>query len=372
MKVGRAAESVTLIVEPHARGHHLDYVRLLVEDCDSRGDRVAILTTTTAVESVEWEVHLSWQSPEIVLHPISAFELPDIACVSANLGATNTILPDADGHLRAVLRRGWSGPGKLTMLVMRGDVQPGPPLARLRLAKTLVKRALIWGTGLRPSVRVFVLSSPLEARRGPLRWIADPVKLRCSSQQARTMRAQLKVDGGRYWLGVFGDITPRKNLPLILEAIREMADIGLLIAGPIDTTVTSVINPIVAQFTANGGAVQYLGGPLTDTEFDCAIGAVDCVVVAHSNEGPSGVVLKAAASGRRLILAGAKSLRKDADNLGSQATWTPLELEALRRAIQQARRLPEPTSAVEMGSAEFVKALTQTGQRNGGGSQKPT
>ena len=349
---------VVLIVEPHSRGHRLHYVRFLIEECHSRFDKVVILTTNSAIESAEWRVHLDHHAPSVILQPSHAFDLYGIATVARSLGADLTIVPDADGYVPHVLLRGWSGPGQLTMLVMRGDVQPGPPLAWLRPAKTLAKRALVWGADRRRGVRVYVLRSPLIPRRGPLRWIAEPVHLDCSPQQIEAVSHQLDRDGGRYWIGVFGDITARKNLALIVEAILEIPNLGLLTAGPVDPEVSTAVGPLLERFLSSGGTVHQIGGPLSDAKFDSAISAVDCVIAAHTNEGPSSVVLKAVAAGRRLILAGAESLRQDAAQLPDQAVWTPLEARALRHAIEQASSAPAPVASVEPGCDEFVRYLT--------------
>lgn len=349
---------VVLIVEPHSRGHRLHYVRFLIEGCHANLDRVVILTTKSAVESAEWRVHLEHHTPSVITQPAHAFGLDDIAHAAASLGADVTIVPDADGYVSQVLLRGWSGPGMLTMLIMRGEVQPGPPFAWLRPAKTLVKRTLIWGADRRRNVRMYVLRSPLIPRRGPLHWLPEPVQLSCSPEQVETVRRQLDRDEGRYWIGVFGDITARKNLELITEAILEMPNVGLLTAGPVDPEVSAAVSPLLEEFVSNGGMVRQIGGPLTDSEFDSAISAVDCVVAAHTNEGPSSVVLKAVASGRRLVLAGAESLRRDAARLPGQAVWTPLDARALRDAIEHARRAPEPADFVKPGCDEFVGSLT--------------
>jgi len=350
------AGSTTLVVEPHSQGHRLYYSRLLIDKCQARGDHVAILTTQTAVESAEWRVHIGDRTPTIVLNQLNKFALSDIATVSDNLGASLTIVPDADGYLLSAFRGDWTGAGNLNMLVMRSDVQPGPPLSWSRPAKTLVKRSLILGSGMRSRIRVFVLRSPLVRRRRPLHWVPDPVTLECTSQEIVAMRKRL--DSDLYWFGVFGAITPRKHLPLVIEAMLDQPGTGLLIAGFVDPAVADAIAPLIAIFVSNGGQVIQLSGTITDAEFDSAIGAVDCVIAAHSNEGPSGVVAKAAASGRRLILAGAQSLRRDAAYLGEQATWSPLRIEDLRRAVQHARRLPAPAEPVELGAGHFLETLT--------------
>jgi len=302
-------------------------------------------------------VYVGRYDPEFHLSLPSEFTLPDIAKVSTGIKATTTILLDADRHLVPLLGRGWKGPGKLTVLVMVPEGQPGL-LALTGPAKTLAKKTLMRVAGFHRKVRVFPLISPLAPRRGSLNWIADPVVLKSSVSQIRAMRERLDSHGDRYWLGVFGAITPRKNLPLIVEAILDHPEVGLLIAGTVNPEVSHAVAPLLSRFIANGGQVIRLEGPLTDAEFDSAIGAVDCVVAAHSNEASTGVVLRAAASGRRLVLAGAGYLRRDAGYLGEQATWSPLELDELRQAIQQARSLPAPQVKIELNADEFVRALT--------------
>jgi len=347
-----------LVVEPNPLGHRLHYVKLLIDECRSKGDRAYILTTTGAVESTEWAVHLGGDNQEIMFHPGNEFSLPEFAKVSARLGVSLTVLPEADHYLLPALRRGWSGPGELRLLAVRAEVQARPPLSRMRPVKSFAKKTLIWAANLQPGVRFYALRSPLVPRRGPIRWVADPVALSCSAKCVEAIRNDLDSEGNRYWLGVFGAITPRKNLRLIMEAILDQPVIGLLIAGSVDPKVSSEVAPLFARFVSNGGRLIQLPGPLSDTDFDSAIAAVDCVLVAHSNEGPSGIVIKAAASGRRLVLAGAKSLRRDAARLGEQATWSKLDVAELRRAIRQAQRAPKPTSAVDLGDAEFRRALT--------------
>jgi len=354
----RSAGRRVLIVEPNPLGHRLHYVKLLIDECRSKGDQVHVLTTTDAVESAEWGVHLSNEKSAIIRRPSNEFSLSKIAEVSARLGVALTVVPEADHHLVSVARRGWSGPGALTLLAVRAEVQARPPLARMRPAKSFVKKTLIWAANLRPGVRFYALRSPLASRRGPIRWVADPVALSSSSECVDAIRNDLDSQGNRYWLGVFGAITPRKNHRLIVEAILDQPVIGLLIAGSVDPKVSSEVAPLFARFISNGGRLIQLPGPLSDTDFDSAIAAVDCVLVAHSNEGPSGIVIKAAASGRRLVLAGAKSLRRDAVCLGEQATWSKLDVAELRRAIRQAQRAPKPTSAVDLGDGEFRRALT--------------
>ena len=361
---------LVLISEPEPAGHRLSYVRLLVDACRSQGRRVLVRTTATAVESVEWYRSLSAITPEVALHPPEAFELSHLAQAATDAGASLTILPEGDRYLWPILRRGWSGAGELSLLVLRADGQPGvAPL--LRQARGAAKKMLIWGAGLSPRVRVSALRSPLVRRRGPFHWAPDPVSLSCSAEDIGRMRERLAAYGDRYWIGVFGCISSRKNLPLIISSILDQSDVGLMIAGPIDAEVSEAMSPLVEKFAAGGGRVLHLSGFLTDAEFDSAIGAVDCVVVAQSNEGPSGIVAKAVVSGRRLVLAGARSLKRDAQHLGEQAIWSPLGSEALSQAIRQASSLPEPRNTLNLGTEGFLEALAYLPNQSQSGHTSP-
>jgi glycosyltransferase involved in cell wall biosynthesis len=351
-------KELKLIVEPDPRGHHLYYVKLLMDHCRSQDDAVVIMTTANAVESSEWLALIGECCPEVIVQPACGFSLEEIATVANQLGARMTILPEADHHLLPVLRRGWSGAGELTMLMVRVSVSSRASLSWTRPAKTLGKKVLIWLAGFRPRVRVFALRSPLVQEHGPLQWIPDPVALSDSDDEVVAIRDILDSGGRRFWLGVFGAITPRKNLPLIVEAIIDQPDIGLLLAGSVDSQVSAEVASLLDTFTKRGGRVVHLPGPLSEVQFDSAIRAVDCVVVAHSNEGPSGIVIKAAASGRRLVLAGAKSLRRDAVQLGEQAIWSPLKVENIRAAVLSAQRSSHSIEPVKLGASEFVHSLT--------------
>jgi hypothetical protein len=352
--------SVTLVVEPIPAGHRLYYVALLVNEIRAKGGRPVVLTTTSAVESSQWAIHLGEHPPETVTQAAGNFSLLDIAAISARFSARSTIVPNADHHLVSIIRQGWKGPGNLKLFVMRAEAaQPGPPLSRMRPAKTAAKRFLIWIAGLQPRVQVFALRNPLSRRTGLLNWVADPITFHGTSEQRDAMRQRLNAAGeDRYWLGVFGAICLRKNLPLIIEAITDEPDIGLLIAGYVQPEVQAAANPLLSLFIANGGVVIQLSGPMNDVDFDSAIGAVDCVVVAQLTEGSSSIVLRAAALGRRLILAGARSLRRDAASLGDQATWSALDAGAIRKALQRARHLPDPDTQVRLSAEEFLKSLT--------------
>jgi hypothetical protein len=351
--------TLTMIVEPQSTGHRLYYVGLLLRQLQLSGKPAVVLTTRSTIDSAEWRVHLGDLAPDVIQHPADGFTLAKIAGVAAGRETTSTIIPNADNQLLPAIWRGWRGPGNLKLFVMRAEsAQPGPPLSYIRPAKTRIKRLLTWAADRRPKVEVFALRSPLSPRRGPLQWVADPITLDWSPEQVDGLRKRLESHGDRYWIGVFGAICARKNLDLVIEAITEEPDIGLLLAGTVEAEVARDCAPLLERFVANGGTTVVLPGPLTASEFDSAIRAVDCVVVAQTIEGSSSTVLRGAAMGRQLILAGAESLRRDASKLGGQARWAPLNVVAIRSAVRQIRLLPPPAETLELDAEEFLRALT--------------
>lgn len=349
--------ATVLIVEPNPDGHRLYYAALLADGVRRRGHHPVVLTTPRAVASTEWGIHLADSGTDVETHAVEWFTLSRLAEAADRHAAEVTVVPDADRFLRPVLRHGWRGSGRLSLLAMRPDAQPFGPRA-LRPVKGVVKKVLIGAADARPRVRVSALRSPLSSRRGVIRWVADPITLVRDDAVVTDLRHRLVSEGQSYWAGVFGAIHARKNLHLIAEALTDHPDVGLLVAGGIDAESAELAREPLARYVAAGGSFVHIAPPLDDAGFDGAISAVDCVVVAHSNEGSSGVASKAAAAGRRLVLAGARSLRRDARALPGQASWSPLDAAALSAAIGAARDAGAPPTSRAASSDDFVSSLT--------------
>jgi glycosyltransferase involved in cell wall biosynthesis len=137
-------------------------------------------------------------------------------------------------------------------------------------------------------------------------------------------------------LGVFGAVTARKNIDMIIDAIENDPKFGLLIAGSIDEGAYTSLEKL--EILREKGRLVVFDGGLDEESLDSAIAAVDIVVAAHSNEGPSGIVAKGAFLGKPLVLGGAKSLKRDARQLGAQAVWTKLSAPAIHSALEEISR----------------------------------
>ncbi len=354
---GAHSGRTVLIVEPNVSGHRLYYVALLVRNCASAGDRVVIATSPGASTADEWKVHLS----DIVHGSVTVittrkFELEAIAQLAHNVRSSITVIPDGDRHVLQVLKRGWHGHGDLSLLAMRPDAQPTGSAARM-LITGHAKKLLIMAADRRRKTQVSALRSPLVNRTWPISWVADPVAVINDDDARKSVRKKLSSGAGLYWVGVVGSITPRKNLDIVARAVLATPGAGLAIAGSVEASVERD-NAVLLNALRDSGRLVRWPGTVGDAEFDAIIHEVDCIVAAHSNEGPSGIVGKAAIVGTPLVLAGASSLRKDARSLHGRARWCSLNERGIAAGIlasQGSRHAPLDLNA---GVELFVRKLT--------------
>lgn len=341
--------------EPDPRGHRLYYTRILVSSLAATGARVEIVTSDAAVQTAEWDIHLGDLDgiPVRTLDPSSS--LTALGIDSDLHSAHKTLIPDGDRFLIDAALGRWRANGTVSLLAMRPESQSGSGLRPMLWG--LAKKFLIFLADKRKNVRAAALKSPLVRRRFPIRWISDPVTLLCSEDDVRAARSDLESGGAHFWVGVFGAITPRKNLHLIADAILDVPGAALLIAGSLDDASRDLSSDALERLTGAGREVRFRTA-LKDVEFDALIASVDCVVAAHSNEGPSGVVGKAHAAGRPLVLAGARTLRDDAQAIGDWAAWSELESSAIARNIRAFAARPAPALSLLSETQDFVDGLT--------------
>ena len=350
-----------MIVEPSNSGHHFYYVRLIVERAfsENSGTAVLLLTTEIARNSKEYQVHLSTiERLEVRTLGVGDFKLKVLSKHPGVSNADMICIPDADRLLPQLAIGSWRTSGKSTFLVMRVDGEP-KKLKGVGAAIGFTKKLLIFVSNTRNNVVVYGLKSPLSKRRLPIPWISDPITLSCKGFLVDELRDKLdRMSPSCYWLGVFGYITPRKNLPLIVETVLKSSDIGLVVAGTIDDDVMTELKPKL-DWLRDAGRLFELSGTLEDFELDSSIAAVDCVVAAHSNDGPSGIVAKAAILGKPLALAGAKTLKRDAKSLGDQARWSKLDSADLFENITSLRAAKNPKYLAISKLDEFASKFIQ-------------
>ncbi|QQD76678.1 hypothetical protein I8920_02610 [Curtobacterium sp. YC1] len=348
--------NTVLVVEQNPTGHRLFYVRVLADAALATGARVVVLLGPDPAPEPE-QVHLASviDSIEVLRRPLMS--LDDVARISHEVEADRVVIPDADRFaLRLAVRRHWAGSGRLSLLIMRESAQPTryPLVDRL---KTLLRSTAFSRVARLQNVDLRVLKSAGWAGTARFPVAVDPVVIASSDQSVAHFRTEYGMDGERYWFAVLGAISARKNLDLIVEALRNVSlPWGLLVAGQLDEDITEELRVRLGSMVSEGSAIV-LDRLLTDDELDTAVRAADCLVLAHSNEGPSGLLGKAAASGTRVVAAGAQSLRRDVTALGGLGEWTHLDEAALAAVLHRATQQPRPRAVLPATTSAFTDAL---------------
>jgi hypothetical protein len=134
--------------------------------------------------------------------------------------------------------------------------------------------------------------------------------------------------------------------------------LGLLVAGMVDSEVLAQLEADNDDLKRAGHKIVIVNRLLTDAEIDCAVAASDVVVVAHSNEGPSGLLLKSKAIGTTVFAAGALSLRQDLISMGrGNDRWCELNAEAMAGVLAEINPARQRTFGTHASVDSFVQPL---------------
>lgn len=348
-----------LIAEPNHSGHRLYYVRLIVDEVVARGDVAIVGVGSGATSSEEWQLHLQKMASRLEVVQCESVTRRVVAELAASTFADHVIVPDGDAIISEIGRsRKWAPHATLTALLMREHGQPSR-VPGMALLKTNAKRLLVASANSVRGVHVRVLKSSLWAGKVSPRTLRDPVSLAASGDELRKAAAQWALDSGRYWFGIVGAITQRKNISAVANALiaRGGGPLGLVIAGKFSPEVASQIAVLIDELQEHGVAVRIHDRLLSDLELDSMVAAVDCVVLAHSNEGSSGIMGKAAVLGTRVAAAGARSLQVDCAALPHLAAWAPLSEPELSSLLAHCAGLQRPAAVPNLLSREFASAL---------------
>lgn len=343
-----------MIVEGNPDGHRLYYVSILLETAIESGSCVTVTTSEQALASAEWSAHLGAVNEGVRVALLEDFGLESVRALADERRVDHVVIPDGDSFVYQLAKgKRWSSRSTVTALAMREKGQPSA-IPGMRQLMTLAKHAIFLSANFRPKVEVRILKS------GPWRGLSmlpvsrDPVMLK----NAASERLQLP-SGEKFLFGIVGNVGHRKNLPLVAAAISSMnrPDVGLVVAGQVDAGVLELAAPYMDRIGANGGVVKVIDRLLSDAEMDQLITDLDCVVLAHSNDGPSGILGKAAAAGTRIVAAGATSLRADCRSIGPGAEWVHLREQDLSEALARATRKPRSPQRLLATPAQFAEGL---------------
>jgi hypothetical protein len=243
-------------------------------------------------------------------------------------------------------------------LVMRNptsDAKLGIP----DLIKSKLKRCLLYRAESVQRVHVLRLVSAVAPAPIPNAYVRDPVSFEVDSAGLTRLKKEWGLSDDFYWFAVLGAISDRKNIGLVLESLIKLADprLALLVAGACDLHTLSRLKLAIGAYRERGGSVVIVDRLLADWEFDAAVAATDCIVVAHSNEGPSGLLGKAVAAGTRVVAAGAMSLKRDAEAAPEIAQWSELEVDSVSVLLESAAQRSEPILSRGPLFSEFTDKL---------------
>ncbi|MEC5151157.1 hypothetical protein [Cryobacterium sp. GrIS_2_6] len=348
-----------MIVEKNPDGHRLYYVRILAEHCLLLGRRVCLVLGKATESGAETQIHLRDLLNRVTVLETTDFSQGEVERLSRVVGATLTVIPDGDRFAIELGRAGsWAGSGEVSLLVMRERAQP-QRLPGVQLAKTLLRSYFFARARRTSNVRLSLLKSATWAGTSKVRVALDPVTIHADEQDKMRVAKAWDMDSDLYWFGVLGVISVRKNLSFVADAVKRMGGtpVGLLVAGRVDEDARSALEYLIATLTTTGVQVRVVDGILEERDLDAAVGLLDCVVLAHSNEGPSGLLGKAAACGTRILAAGASSLRRDVAKYPESATWCELSIGPMSAAMRECRILPRPERVRDLGVTGFVESL---------------
>lgn len=345
-----------VVVCPRIEGHRLSYAKLLLQHAAATGRDAVLVGPRGVSNAVEYRTHLVANT---VPHDLR--ELPDLgpAAIQDILDRSeraSVVFPDGDDVVGAFasgrLRR---GNHDVSILVMRPEGQ-GKSRA-VRSAATMAKASIRWAARRRAGVAVMTLASAVAPGVGRLE-VRDPIAFSPNPELAEAYRKEWAASAAKdtRWFGVVGALTSRKNIPIVAEALTQISQpIGLVLAGHAEDGEAEVAR-WVAPLVAANVVVRRVAGTLSDEQLDSIISALDVAVVAHSNEGPSGIVGKAQAANRFVLGAGALSLRADLRNNPALGLWTPLDPTAMARAAETLLRRERPVGGGPDGS-DFAARL---------------
>jgi glycosyltransferase involved in cell wall biosynthesis len=354
------------VLETEPIGHRLHYLAHIVGALGAA--RCTVLTSELAAGSEEYALLVAPIAGSTVVLPeaTSPRALLDAAVDAARRsGADTLVLPEADPFLVPLVRlllRHPRLPLQLRLLLMRTTTVGGPE--RLRPA-TLVKPVLVALLRLFRQTRMFFLTDAFGVvthRRGyrGLQAVQDPV---LRTGPVEPARPPWFPEPGRLVVGVFGVVSPRKNLPVLVAAMESAPDAVLVVAGRLFPEVRAYVHgsPEVARLLAEGRMVV-VDRLLEPAELGDALAAADVVAVLHDNDSPSGILAEACLRGTPSLVPGGGWLAQVVRATGAGEV-VPLTASGVAAGLARVERHREQhaaairRAATRLGTSDFTERL---------------
>lgn len=306
--------SITLLVEPEPSGHRFQAVAHVAQLARRRGQLPVLLTSRGATSRDEFAVYLAELALEVHetysgVHPPTHELVEAIVRYCRTTDVQTVVVLDADQSLKrwwcTAARAFRSLPHRPRVVFMLTRYP-----ARLRFSDRFgwllrISKAslalLAMATGSLDRIVGFAGREDL-APGWLVKRARDPAICGFHSRDRAALRAELGLPAQRRLVGVFGVLTLRKNRPLVLDALLTMSrPADLVLAGAVQSDVAAWLAALDPQIRAR---VIVRDGFLPNDVLDRYVAAVDAVVIALTNNGPSGIMGKALAAGVPVVSAG--------------------------------------------------------------------
>jgi len=320
-----------LIYDPIHTGHHLNWVRLLIQGCQPYASNITFATTANAVSSIQFDQHLS---------PLAGKFKLDHKVEPIVTG------PDRRFDGLRIARRGWNGLREAVQrnkpdhvfvsfadALLRAPLTMSPKSLNLGISPANVegiifeapygfRRELPWkhqlrmfselaGLGLLPFGRLMLLAplalswldrhAPSIARR--CEPITDAIKATSYSKAAARKALSLPADGRM--VGCIGVLDSRKGVDEFVDSFAASplrSNDRLLLAGKASDEVLAAVAR--ARETINPDSIILINHTLTQEQMDLALSAVDLVSVTYrfpQHVGMSSMLIRAVLAGRPVL-----------------------------------------------------------------------
>jgi glycosyltransferase involved in cell wall biosynthesis len=297
------------VAEMESAGHRLRYVRLLLLAVPA--ERRVLLVPAPVRDSPEFAEHLADVKADLVVLPDQRGAAMRLAVATVVARGAQLVVPDGDKNvapLLLALARARFPRVAVSLLLMRTTLPGGPEPATAGMALKPLLAAVLARL---PRVRVRFLTDAFGVvvrRRGfpGIEPVRDPVEVLPDARpRPDDDQGGGRDDGDRpVAVGVFGVVSARKNVPVLLAALAGSPDddpvarAHLVVGGRCEPDVRDLLasSPDAVALAA-AGRLHVDDRLLTEEEFDAAVAAVDAVAVLHDNDAPSGIVAEAAARG---------------------------------------------------------------------------
>jgi hypothetical protein len=369
-------QTTTLLVEPDPGGHHFQAVGT-VAALASRTGPVVLLTSEGASQAPSFGVYLADAVAQGVLVVEEVFDakVPPTARMAqavAQRGRRATgapvatvVLMDADQALKKWwlvaprhLRRMTPPPRVVFMLTRYPARLALTDLTgwRLRGPKAILT-AVAMATG--SLHRAAGFSGREDTAKGWLvKRVRDPHYASAHSRDRAHWRTVLDLPADRHLVGIFGEIGERKNAPLIFDAMRASGlDAVLVLAGSLDDATRSWVAGLAPD---DRSRLVMRDAFLSNDDLDRMVAAVDVVPLALTNNGPSGIMGKAAAAGVPVVTTGSTVREREVRTTGTglACDFTAESIgAAMREVVAGSFELPSEPVGSEVTPQEFAMSL---------------